>query len=89
MENNKPTADSNAVLREEFDDCALLFNPDKPDDIIALNPVSAAIWKHLDGKHSIEDIMDELSKEFEDMPKDARKKTEDFIQSLIKKGFVK
>ena len=75
------------VLREEFDDWAILFDPDTGDGF-GLNPVSVFIWKRLDGKHTIQDITKELRENCEDAPENAEKEVNDFIQELIKKGYV-
>ncbi len=84
---NKPIANSMLVLREEFDDWAILFDPDTGDGF-GLNPVSVFIWKHLDGNHTIQDIIKKLSEECEDVPDDAKKHVKDFIKELVEKGYV-
>lgn len=40
------------VFREEFDDRAILFDPES-GNAFGLNQVSAFIWKRLDGKNTI------------------------------------
>ena len=62
---DKPIANPIVVLREEFDDWAILFNPDTAD-AIGTNPVGAAVWKRMDGKRSIDDIVSEIKNIFED-----------------------
>ena len=52
---NKPIANPVAVLREEFDDWAVLFNPDTAD-AVGINPVGVAMWKLLDGQHGLDEI---------------------------------
>ena len=47
--NNNPLANPSLVLREEFDDWAVLFDPDTGDSF-GLNPVSVFIFKRLDGR---------------------------------------
>jgi SynChlorMet cassette protein ScmD len=56
---NKPLANPLVVLREEFDDWAILFDPDT-GHAYGLNPVSVFIWKHLDGKHTMANILESL-----------------------------
>jgi hypothetical protein len=60
MEANQeyPVAKSVVVLREEFDEWAVLYNPDTAD-AVGINPVGVAIWKLLDGIH-ITDIAIEV-----------------------------
>jgi SynChlorMet cassette protein ScmD len=83
----KPIADPLLVLREEFDDWAILFDPDTGDSF-GLNPVSVFIFKRLDGKHTVRDIMDELIVECEDVPEDAEQFISAFINDLVEKGFA-
>ncbi len=75
------------VLREEFDDWALLFDPDTGDSF-GLNPVCVFIYKRLDGKHTIEDIMIELRAECKNAPDDAERYVIEFVEDLVNKGVV-
>jgi SynChlorMet cassette protein ScmD len=84
---NTPIANPMLVLREEFDDWAVLFDPDTGDGF-GLNPVSVFIWKRLDGKHTIQDITKELRENCEDAPENAEQEVNDFTQELIKRGYV-
>ena len=84
---NNPIANPLVVLREEFDDWAVLFDPDTGDSF-GFNPVSVFIFKRLDGKHTLEDIMKELRIECKDAPEDAEKYVRDFIEDLTKRGMA-
>ena len=84
---DKPIANPLIVLREEFDDWAILFDPDTGDGF-GLNPISVFIWKHLDGKHTAQDILRELHEACEDVPENAEQEIEDFIKELEEKGYV-
>ncbi|MBW1837838.1 MAG: SynChlorMet cassette protein ScmD [Deltaproteobacteria bacterium] len=75
------------VFREEFDDWAILFDPDTGDGF-GLNPISAFIWKRLDGKHTIQDILKELREDCKDMPENAEQEIKDFIEELLGKGYA-
>ena len=83
----KPIANPLIVLREEFDDWAILFDPDSGEGH-GLNPVSVFVWKCLDGKHTIKDIMAELRENCDDMPEDAEKLVETFVKDLVERGFA-
>ena len=83
----KPIANPLIVLREEFDDWAILFDPDTGDGF-GLNPVSVFIWKRLDGKHTAQDILRELNETCEDVPENAEQEIKDFIEELEQKGYV-
>ena len=84
---DKPVANPLVVLREEFDDWAVLFDPDT-GNAFGLNPVGVFIWKRLDGNHTIENILTELLQNCEDAPQDAEAHLKDFIQSLVEQGLV-
>jgi len=84
---DKPIVNPTVVLREEFDDWALLFDPDS-DDIFTLDAVSVFIWKRLDGKHNEEDILKELCQNCEGVPENALTHINNFIQDLLKRGLV-
>ena len=86
-DSNKPIANSSVVLREEFDDWAILFDPDSGGGF-GLNPVSVFIWKNLDGKHTVEDILVELRKNCENVPQNAEDYIRNFIQELVEGGLA-
>ena len=60
---DKPIANPNVVLREELDDWAVLFNPDTAD-ASGINPVVVAVWKRMDGKRSLKEIVAEINNRF-------------------------
>ena len=84
---DKPQANPLIVLREEFDDWAVLFDPDT-GKAFGLNPVGVFIWQRLDGKHTIEDILSELHGFCHDIPGEAQKDIQDFINRLLKSGLA-
>jgi SynChlorMet cassette protein ScmD len=75
------------VLREEFDDWAVLFNPDTAA-AVGISPVGVAVWKRMDGKKSIEDIVSEIKNSFEDAPEAAREEITAFVDKLGEHGYV-
>jgi SynChlorMet cassette protein ScmD len=75
------------VLREEFDDWALLFDPDT-GEVFGINPVGVFIWKHLNSCSSINDILQNLKQDCENVPETAAKEIKEFIDSLVKKGLA-
>jgi SynChlorMet cassette protein ScmD len=84
---DKPIANSIVVLREEFDDWAVLFNPDTAD-AVGTNPVGVAVWKRMDGTRSIEDIVSEIRSSFDDAPDSAFNEITAFVDRLAENGFV-
>jgi len=86
-ESNKPTANPLVVLREEFDDWAVLFDLDT-GNAFGLDPVGVFIWKRLDGRHTIENILKELRQNCEDVPQEAEGHLQNFIQNLVEQGLA-
>lgn len=87
IEEKKPVANSMLVLREEFDDWAILFDPDT-GDALGLNPVAVLIWKHMDGSRTQDDIVEVVRAKCEDVPDDAADHVAAFIDELIGRGYV-
>ena len=83
----KPTANSLLILREEFDDWAVLYDPDSGKGF-GLNPVSAFIWKCLDGRHTMKEIAAEVAEQFSEVPPDAGDDVNEFVAELVKRGFA-
>jgi SynChlorMet cassette protein ScmD len=83
----KPVVNPLIVLREEFDDWAILFDPDTGDGF-GLNPVSVFIWKQLDGRHTVGDIVASLRDVCEEVPPEAPAHVTAFIEMLTDKGLV-
>jgi SynChlorMet cassette protein ScmD len=81
MQAEKPIANPLIVLREEFDDWAVLFDPDS-------GPIGVHIWKRLDGNHSVNDILKDLQEGFEDVPYEAEGDLQEFIEDLVQRGLV-
>jgi SynChlorMet cassette protein ScmD len=84
---DRPIANPIVVLREEFDDWAVLFNPDTAD-AVGINPVGVAVWKRMDGKRSLEEIVSKIRESFEDTPDAAFEEIAAFVNRLAENGFV-
>ncbi len=84
---NKPIANPVVVLREEFDDWAVLFNPDNAK-AVGINPVGVAIWKLMDGERNLEKIVAEVKDRFADVPETALEEVAAFVSNLAESGFV-
>ncbi len=83
----KIVANPLVVLREEFDDWAILFHPETAE-AVGINPVGVAIWKLLDGKRDLTQIAEEIRNQFDSVPNSVDQEVGRFIESLIERGFV-
>lgn len=84
---DNPVANPLVVLREEFDDWAILFDPDSGKGY-GLNPVCVFIWKHLDGHHSVDQIVEELARNCDAIPEHAASEVSEFINQLVVGGLA-
>jgi SynChlorMet cassette protein ScmD len=84
----KPLANPTVVLREEFDDYALLYDPDKIE-VFCLNPVGVYLWKRFDGRHSLSEILSDLKSGCNNVPPEADQDLRVFVDVLEKRGLVR
>lgn len=84
---DSPILNPVVVLREEFDDWAILFNPDT-GAAAGINPIGVAIWKLIDGRRSVQGIVDDIVATSEEVPASAPEEIRAFVESLAKDGFV-
>lgn len=80
-------ANPTVVLREEFDDSAVLFDPDTGEGY-GLNPVGIFVWKLLDGEHTVEQIKNQVSGGFRNIEEQAGEQIEGFLEDLLENGLV-
>lgn len=87
MPEDKPVANPSVILREEFDDWAVLFDPDTAEGY-ALNPTGVLVWKQLDGKHTLQEIVQVIRQNCQDVPEDVGQHAQDFVADLVKQGLA-
>jgi SynChlorMet cassette protein ScmD len=75
------------VLREEFDDWALLYNPND-GEAYGINPTGVFIWKRLDGKHTVDQLLEELRAGCGAVSGTAASEVKTFMEDLVKKGLA-
>ena len=83
-----PAVDPQAILNEEFDDWALLFQP-LTGETVGLDPVGVLTWKMIDGRRSGEEIAAALATRFEDAPPSVREDTLAFLEKLYRRLFIR
>jgi len=84
---DKPIANPSIVFRDDFDEWAVLFDPDT-GKTFGLNPVGVLIWKKLDGKHSVGDIVKEINRNCEEVPAEVEEDIIHLINDLAERGLV-
>ena len=83
----RPMANPTVVLREEFDDWAVLFNPDTAD-AVGISPVGVAIWKLMDGRRGVEEIALQVAEQFDGAPANVADEVRAHVVELAQYGFV-
>jgi SynChlorMet cassette protein ScmD len=86
-DNDKPVTNPLVVLREEFDDWAVLFDPDS-GNAFGLNPTGVFIWKQLNGRRTTQDILKSLHENCEEVPNEVQDHLNEFIQDLVEQGLA-
>jgi SynChlorMet cassette protein ScmD len=87
LQTDKPVANSLVVLREEFDDWAILFDPDT-GNAFGLNPTGVFVWKLLDGTNTLDDLLVRLRESADDVPDEVSDHVSEFVQELTKRGLA-
>jgi len=87
MDPQKPIVNPVVVLRKEFDDWAVLFNPDTAE-AVGINPVGVTIWELLAADSSLLDIIENIKENFADVPGSAAEDVQSFINDLTERGFI-
>jgi len=83
----KPIVNPIMILREEFDDWAIIFNPDN-GQAFGLNPTSVFIWKQLNGKNSISEIIEKVKNNCANVSNEVEDHINKFIVQLEEQGIV-
>ena len=84
---DKISANPRIVLRDEFENHAFLYDPDA-GDTFQLNPVGIHIWRHLDGRHTVEQLVGTLNQHFDNVPDSSAEDIIQFLADLKKRGFI-
>ena len=82
----KPIANPFVVLREEFDDWAILYNPDTGHGF-GLSPTGVYLWTLLDGEHSIDEVLNALRRDALEVPEEAVSRSSCSLMSLTDTGW--
>ncbi len=75
------------MLREEFDDWAVLFDPDTGRGF-GLNPTGVYLWKLLDGEHDLDALLEKVRQHADDVCDDAGNHIKVFIDILAAEGLA-
>ena len=75
------------MLREEFDDWAILFNPDTGHGF-GLNPTGVYVWKLFDGEHTLDALTEQVRHGTKGAPEEAGDHLVAFVDALVAEGLA-
>ena len=84
---DRVVASPHAVLREEFDDWAVLFHS-LTGEAKGVDPVGVAVWKAIDGRRTLAEIAALIQAACEDAPSTVLEDTIAFVRDLHRHLFV-
>lgn len=84
---SRPVTNPTMVLREEEDECALLFDPETGSAQI-LNTTAVAVYKLLDGHRTLAEVMTALRNMFEDIDAQAEEQVLTLVRDLCRLGAI-
>ncbi len=76
------------VLREEFDDWAILFDPDT-GNAFGLNPLGVLVWKRSLNREGLEDILRSIHDTAVDVPPDVEDHVRTFMKEAVDWGLAR
>jgi SynChlorMet cassette protein ScmD len=84
---DRPIANPAVVIKEGNGDWAVLFNPDTAD-AVGINAVGMVMWELMDGRHTLEGILQVVKGRFADVPSGVAEDVAAFVDDLATRGFV-
>jgi len=82
-----PVQNPMVVLREEFDDWAVLYNPDTAQ-AVGLSPTAVAVWKLIDGRRDVQGIIAGATAGYSGVPETAGDEVRELLDGFLREGFV-
>jgi|ADurb_Leu_03_Slu_FD_contig_123_12439_length_2292_multi_4_in_2_out_0_2 SynChlorMet cassette protein ScmD len=80
-------ANPEVVLREEFDNAHILFNA-ATGAMFGINAIGVLVWNHLDGRHSLDDLVEIVAAHCEAPPPETKSHIEAFIRAVLELGLA-
>lgn len=85
---SKPIQNPAVLTRKVFDDEMVLVNADSACSIALTNQTAVIVWEMVDGKNSIQDIIDGVTRNFQNVPKGVSNDVQDLLNELNSDGFI-
>ena len=80
-------ANPQVILREEFDNAHVLFDPDT-GAMFGINAIGVLVWNHLDGRHNLDDLTEIVVANCESPPPEAKIHIEAFTRTALELGLA-
>ena len=82
-----PTRNPAVVRRPQQGGWAVLVNLDSVRSV-ALNPTADLVWRALDGRHDVRQVVGLIRASFDEVPASAEQDVTDLLEELARSGFV-
>ncbi len=87
LNKEKLIANPTVVFRDDFDDFAILFNPET-GTAFGLNPIGAVIWNLLRDELTLDDLIDHVNDVCYDVSDNVTEQVNEFVEAMISNGLV-
>jgi len=87
LDKEKLIANPAVVFRDDFDDFAILFNPET-GLAFGLNPVGALIWDLLHNELTLPDLINQVHETCYDVSNNVQEQVNEFVEAMISNGLV-
>jgi len=85
---SKPLQNPAVLTRKIFDDEMVLVNADSAISLALTNQTALVVWEMADGKNSVQDIIDGVTRQFQNVPDNVSSDVLDLLNVLTNDGFI-
>ncbi len=85
---NNQIFEKTEIEQNEFDDEVIILNS-KTGEFHSINEIGNEVIKKINGKNTVQDIINKIAKKYEQEEKIVEKDVQSFIKDLIKRKIIK
>lgn len=84
----KPLHNPAVLSRKMFADEMVLVNADNAASLALTNQTAVLVWEMVNGRNSVQNIIDGIKSEFKDVPDAVTEDVQDLLDQLTRDGFI-
>ena len=85
---SKPIQNPAILARKVFDDEMVLVNADSAVSLALTNQTAVVVWEMIDGKNRVQDIIDGVTRHFQNVPESVSRDVQNLLIELSRDGFI-